>query len=157
MFGKNWVGTQRFEPVPLELSDLNQVFEIDQLCFKPDLSFPKSFIRFLLSSPDCLGLGIKDKGKLAGLVIAQAENLNRVRLITLDLRPGYRGKGMGKALLKYLHQFLKEKGFSRIVLEVAVDNAPAIKLYQKMGYESVRIKKGYYPDGTDAILMEKKI
>jgi len=156
MFGKNWEGTQRFEPIPLELRDLNQVFEIDQLCFKPELAFPKSFVRFLLSSPDCLGLGIKEEGKLIGFVIAQAENLNRVRLITLDVREEYRRRKIGEKLLEYLHQFLKAKGFSQIVLETAVDNGPAIKLYQKMGYEPVRIKKGYYPDGMDAILMEKK-
>ena len=39
-------------------------------------------------------------------------------------------------------------------LEVKATNARAIALYSKLGFKQVGLRKGYYDDGTDAILME---
>ena len=42
-------------------------------------------------------------------------------------------------------------------LEVRASNAAACRLYSKMGFEEVGIRKGYYSDGEDALLMEKRL
>ena len=42
-----------------------------------------------------------------------------------------------------------------ITLEVKEDNEPAIKLYEKFGFEKKAIREGYY-NGVDGILMERK-
>lgn len=52
--------------------------------------------------------------------------------------PDYRRKGLGNRLLSELIPFLKERGVARFVLEVMTDNTPAIDLYQKHGFESMR-------------------
>ena len=41
-----------------------------------------------------------------------------------------------------------------ITLEVNKENIPAIKLYRKLGFKDVAIRKGYY-NGVDGILMER--
>lgn len=141
----------------LSLKDLDEVYELDQICFPKEVAFPREFFAYLLSAPDCIALGIKSGKKLAGFIIAQAQTRYRAQLITLDIAPEQRRKGLASFLLDFLHRFLKERGFKKIRLEVAYNNHPAISLYQKHGYEWKGIRKKYYPDGTDAIIMEKSL
>jgi ribosomal-protein-alanine N-acetyltransferase len=44
----------------------------------------------------------------------------------------------------------------KIFLEVAADNIPARKLYEKQGYIAIGKRPKYY-DGVDAIIMEKQL
>ncbi len=46
-----------------------------------------------------------------------------------------RCQGVGKALLNYLSDYSKEKGYCKLTLEVRSDNSVAQKLYTQMGYE----------------------
>jgi len=61
----------------------------------------------------------------------------------------YRNKGIGKSLIEKV----LEVSVGIITLEVRVSNNNAINLYQKYGFEKALIRKGYYSDGEDAILM----
>jgi ribosomal-protein-alanine N-acetyltransferase len=62
--------------------------------------------------------------------------------------------GIGRALLETLLTEAKRRGARRTLLEVAVDNAPAQKLYAAYGFEPVGIRRGYYqPSNTDALVM----
>ncbi|MBT3713208.1 MAG: GNAT family N-acetyltransferase [Anaerolineae bacterium] len=69
-----------------------------------------------------------------------------------------RGKGVGVKAMQYLEDEIRAKGIKRIELGVFEYNAPAIRLYKKMGYEEIgRIPEFTYWDGkmwTD-IRMEK--
>ena len=77
----------------------------------------------------------------------------------IAVSPDYRRKGVGEKLFKSLLQGTKEHGTNYIILEVRTSNEPAIKLYEKFGFEEVCIRKHYYknPDGTyeDALIMSK--
>jgi ribosomal-protein-alanine N-acetyltransferase len=145
------------ELVLLENSDLEEVFELDRVCFPGKLAFPKHLFSFLLNSPDCLCLAAKDQGRLAGFVIAQAINTSKAQLVTLDIAPAWRRKSLAKRLLLTVHAFFQEHGFRSMVLEVAVNNKSAISLYEKLGYHRLGVQKHYYPDGTDALKMEKTL
>lgn len=61
----------------------------------------------------------------------------------------YRRKGIGKSLIEKV----LEISVGIITLEVRVSNLNAINLYQKYGFEKALIRKGYYSNGEDAILM----
>lgn len=71
-----------------------------------------------------------------------------------------RGKGIGAQAMQYLEDEIRAAGYRRIELGVFEYNAPAIKLYKKMGYEEIgRIENFTYWDGkmwTD-IRMEKRL
>lgn len=55
----------------------------------------------------------------------------------------YRGKGIGTELMKEMLKLLKEKGYSKTSLSVQKNN-PAVKMYQKVGFEvSNETKKEY--------------
>ena len=70
----------------------------------------------------------------------------------------YRGKKLGRALLEEMMQQAMNKGADRIALEVRPSNEPAQKLYQKLGFTPVGVRKGYYTDtNEDAIIMWKRL
>jgi len=63
-------------------------------------------------------------------------------------------KGLGRALLEALLAEAARRGVRKTLLEVAVDNQPAQKLYVAYDFEPVGIRRGYYqPSNTDALVM----
>lgn len=70
--------------------------------------------------------------------------------------PSFRRKGIAEKLLSAVINTAKEKRLDKIFLEVRETNAPAIKLYQKAGFNSVGIRKKYYFDGENAIVMARE-
>jgi ribosomal-protein-alanine N-acetyltransferase len=62
--------------------------------------------------------------------------------------------GIGRALLENLLAEAARNRVNRMLLEVAVDNHPAQKLYATYDFEPVGIRRGYYqPSNTDALVM----
>ena len=65
--------------------------------------------------------------------------------------------GIGRALLEALLAEASRLGTRVTLLEVAVDNAPAQKLYDRYGFEPVGVRRGYYqPSNTDALVMRRE-
>ena len=84
----------------------------------------------------------------AGLAVVDHDE-SWVQNIAVDRR-AQRG-GVGRQLLEAL---LAEAGKRKVLLEVAVDNAPAQRLYAAYDFEPVGIRRGYYqPSNTDALVM----
>jgi len=69
----------------------------------------------------------------------------------------YRMKEVGKNLLKTVERKFLADRFDRVTLEVRKSNLGAIRFYEKLGYKQLYIIKGYYADGEDAIVYEKKL
>jgi len=65
-------------------------------------------------------------------------------------------QGIGRAVLEALLAEAERRGAASVLLEVAVDNAPAQKLYATYGFEPVGVRRGYYqPSNTDALVMRR--
>lgn len=63
-------------------------------------------------------------------------------------------RGIGRALLDDLLAEADRVGARSVLLEVAVDNAPAQRMYAMYGFEPVAVRRGYYqPSNTDALVM----
>ena len=75
-----------------------------------------------------------------------------VELMTIAVDRKYQGKGVGEALLKACFEDLMMTPARRMILEVAADNPSALRLYQKLGFDKINERKGYYarPDGQPA-------
>ena len=76
-------------------------------------------------------------------------------LISIAVRPDSRRKGLGEALLVELEKRLSKERPLR--LEVRQSNFPAIQLYLKRGFTKTGLAEGYYGDGENAIIMEKRL
>ncbi|MGI5212055.1 ribosomal protein S18-alanine N-acetyltransferase [Plantactinospora sp. CA-290183] len=66
--------------------------------------------------------------------------------------------GIGRALVTELLAEATRRGVRSVLLEVAVDNAPAQRLYATYGFEPVGVRRGYYqPTNTDALVMRAEL
>lgn len=81
---------------------------------------------------------------------------DEAEIITIGVHPDARGGGIAAAMLTIAEEDIKKNGAIKIFLEVAENNHPARRLYEKYGYKQIGIRPKYY-DGIDAILMEKTI
>ncbi len=93
-------------------------------------------------------------GKVAGFtnfwIICDVMELNN-----FAIRKEFRGKGLGRLFISFITESGKILNVSKIFLEVKKDNYNAISLYKKTGFYVAGLRKNYYSDGNDAILMEK--
>lgn len=63
-------------------------------------------------------------------------------------------RGIGRTLLEELLAEAGRRSARKVLLEVAVDNDPAQKLYARYGFEPIAVRRGYYqPSNTDALVM----
>lgn len=75
-------------------------------------------------------------------------------LMTIGVGKVYQRQGIAAALLQALVDEAKRQGASRMLLEVRVDNDPALALYHRFGFERMGLRKRYYqPEGIDAYTM----
>ena len=81
---------------------------------------------------------------------------DEAEIITIGVNPDARRTGIANAMLGIVFGDLKKRGVKHIFLEVAVDNKPAIALYEQNGFVRVGVRPKYY-DGVDAIMMKKDL
>jgi len=74
---------------------------------------------------------------------------------TVAVAPQAQGRGLGRLLLHSLIRTARERGVSRLFLEVLSDNAPALALYEREGFERTGLRRDYYGAGLDAVVMRK--
>ena len=107
------------------------------------------------SSSICLGAFDVEAGQLLGyLVISRYVDAWHVMNVAVD--PDYRGRGVASALLDRLFELTAGEGGRGYTLEVRVSNEQAIRLYERMGFRTRGIRRGYYTDNReDALIMWK--
>ena len=76
---------------------------------------------------------------------------------TLDVSPGERGRGVGRALMHAVEQSVLEHGGRGMLLHVFVENTAAVRLYERLGYARVRREVNFYGPGFDAWVYGKEL
>ena len=114
--------------------------------------WPRQDIEAYLLDPDTPTLVACDaRRNIAGFAMLRILG-DDVELMTIAVDRKYQGKGVGEALLKACFEDLMMTPARRMILEVAADNPSALRLYQKLGFDKINERKGYYarPDGQPA-------
>jgi [ribosomal protein S18]-alanine N-acetyltransferase len=76
------------------------------------------------------------------------------QVMTVGTDEAYQGRGIGRVLLDALTEHAREVGATSVLLEVRVDNEPALRLYDRAGFEKLGLRRGYYqPENKDAWTM----
>ncbi|MGO1315857.1 MAG: ribosomal protein S18-alanine N-acetyltransferase [Cellulomonadaceae bacterium] len=76
-------------------------------------------------------------------------------VMTLGVEAEHRRRGLGRVLLAALVARARQLGAATMLLEVAVDNSEALRLYRRLGFEQIGLRKRYYqPENTDAYTMQ---
>ncbi len=137
-----------FEEMTAE--DLSRVLKLEQTCFKEPWN-EKDCLYELEENPFSHGWVLKDDD-IVGYAFLW-ETFEMAQLARIGIDPKSRNKGYGQFLLENLIQRAKEAECEYMSLEVRESNIPAIHLYEKNGFITVNLSKGYYPDGENAIVM----
>ena len=75
-------------------------------------------------------------------------------IMTIGVDSAYQQQGIATAMLQRLIDEATAQGANRILLEVRVDNEPALALYRRFGFQRMGLRKRYYqPEGVDAYTM----
>ncbi len=125
---------------------LDRLYEIEMECFEKE-AFTKQQIAYLLTDYNSISLVAKVNDKIVGFIIGKI-NVQRKSLVghilTIDISPTHRRKGIAERLLQEIEKIFREKGIKVCYLEVREDNIAALSLYQKSGYRKIGRLKNYY-------------
>lgn len=76
------------------------------------------------------------------------------QIMTIGVKPQYQRQSKATAMLQYLKHSAQDLNAQRMLLEVRVDNFPALALYQRFGFTTMGLRKRYYqPENVDAYTM----
>lgn len=142
-----------YKLVPMDKSHLDAVAALERICFsKP---WPKSMLEDELYNPN------------VSLVVAEGEDgtvlgygeigvvLDEGCLEKIAVDPNYRRQGVAEAILSAFLRF-GQAHLAFLTLEVRASNAPAIALYEKLGFQQVGRRKDYYREPKeDALLLTR--
>jgi ribosomal-protein-alanine N-acetyltransferase len=78
-------------------------------------------------------------------------------VLTVGVVPNHRGKGIARQLMVLITDWAREQGSTAMMLEVKVDNAEAIGLYESLGYSKLNTRKDYFGPGLDALVMRLEL
>jgi ribosomal-protein-alanine acetyltransferase len=128
------------------IKQLDELFRIEEDCFNQE-AFTKQQIAYLLSDFNTIALIAKSNLDIAGFIIAQIEveeNTEYGHIVTINVAPKFRRKGIATKLLQEIESFLRQRSITQIRLEVREDNNTALKLYNKLDYKTHGKLDRYY-------------
>ena len=136
------------------VEDVPNIVALEKICFSDAWTEEEiqSCLRFPLYKTFLLELD----GELVGYA-CETVLFEDAEILNIAITPKYRKKGYGKKLLTEMLIAAKKLGAEQAFLEVRESNSSAKGLYVAFGFEQMGLRKGYYPDGEDAIVMTKKL
>lgn len=139
---------------PYEERDLEAMFLLDVACFEPPFRFSVEDIRRFSAGANAVTVVAEDGGELVGFFIVERTGTNAY-LVTLDVAPERRGRGIGRELLRRAEMAFPAA--VRMVLHVYQGNERAIRFYEASGYVRAGEMKGFYGRGRDAWVYLKEL
>jgi len=139
---------------PMQLADLNQLMEIEAYSF-PTPWKREMYEQDLLNNTYSRFYVIKHvaTGELAAY-IGSWFIYEEAHVGTIATKRDYRGQRLAEQLIAYTALQAENEGLTYMILEVRASNQAAIRLYERLGFTQVGLRKGYYTDtGEDASLM----
>ena len=135
----------------LELADLSAIEVIEQRAYPTPWS--RSMFASELAKPTSICLGAFEGEDLLGYVI-NSRYVDAWHIMNVAVDPQHQRRGIATHLLERLFELTRDDERRGYTLEVRISNEDAIRLYEKLGFESRGIRRGYYTDNReDALIM----
>jgi ribosomal-protein-alanine N-acetyltransferase len=136
--------------------DLSAVLEIETVAYE----FPWTLPIFR----DCLRVGCLcyvyegSRGILGHGIMSVAAG--ECHLLNICIHPDHQRRGLGEGMVLFLLDVARERKARVALLEVRASNTAAYRLYTKLGFDEVGVRKGYYParqGREDAIILARDL
>jgi ribosomal-protein-alanine N-acetyltransferase len=126
--------------------------EIHRAAFPPAESWSRDVMALQLELPSGFGF----VHSLGGMILARVAS-DESEILTLAVAPSQRRLGVGSALLGTAMERAARLGAVTMFLEVAVTNLAARALYTAHGFAEAGLRRRYYWDGTDALILRSTL
>lgn len=130
-----------------ELKHLDGVCKIEEECFAHPWS-REDLAAQIENEQSRFSVAVDEDGTVAGYVGVQII-CGEGYITNVAVLPSYRRKGIAKALMRRV----MENEMDFLTLEVRKSNAPAIKLYESLGFSKVGERKNFYSDPSEDALL----
>ncbi len=146
--------------------DLDRVREINLLSL-PENYPPHFFYDLWRNHGKAFYVAVSPDNEVVGYIMCRIERkpgffkhflIRSGHVVSIAVIESHRRRGLGYALMAFAMKSLYEDyNCEETYLEVRVSNRPAIKLYEQLGYQIVKVEAHYYLDGEDAYVMARPL
>ena len=150
----------------LRRGEVDRLYALDVLCFEEPFRFSRAAMRRFAGAANALvriaveAGGEEETETLLGFGIVHLEPASAGLtgyVVTLDVDPGARGKGVATRLMTALECAAAEAGAASMALHVFCGNPAAIALYGKLGYEFMGTVSDFYGPGLHALECRRRL
>ena len=131
---------------------LDQASELELLVYGEKEAWPKESFAFDIERGYARYLVILADGHVIGYA-GSWNLLGELEVSTVTIAPQWQGHGLGVYLFANLIAKGLEDGVDAATLEVRFNNEPALSVYRRFGFKAVGVRKKYYENRYDAIVM----
>ncbi|HUF88821.1 MAG TPA: ribosomal protein S18-alanine N-acetyltransferase [Gemmatimonadota bacterium] len=135
-------GDPDLELRPCREADLDGILTIERRTFPTP--WPRDQFAGLLGQPAGLGwVAAEPRGVVLGYAVGWVA-VDEAELANLAVAEEWRGRGLGEGLVRAFAREAGVRGAGRLYLEVRVSNAGARRFYERLGFDLVGCRAGYY-------------
>ena len=140
---------------PVRGADLLRLAELESVAFADP--WPVDLLAVELVHPQAIFLAAcRNRERPSGYAVFR-HVAGEAELLRVGVLPAERRRGVARALVAAGLERLRAEEVEVCHLEVRVDNYGAIALYEDLGFEQTGRRRGYYRDGTDALIYSKSL
>ena len=135
------------------ISDLESIVNIEKKAYKKPY-WNESMLKKLFNKDSNEFIWVTQiKQKILGFLIEQRCG-DEINLLNIAIDSSFQNRGVGKKLIGYFLRIIPNN--SIVFLEVNKSNFIARKIYSNLNFKNIDIRKSYYNDGGDALIMKYK-
>ena len=140
---------------PATASDVPAVLGLEAQLFGAD-AWSEASVRSELTGPGRQALVAVASGSVIGyavtMLVGDLADLQRIAV-----HPAHQRSGVAGLLLDGVAAGVRSGGADRMLLEVSAANAPAIAFYEAHGFTRIDVRRRYYRDGSDALVLSRPL
>jgi ribosomal-protein-alanine N-acetyltransferase len=143
---------------PMQRADLDAVLAIEERAFPQPWSrnfFEKELAAAQAACTVAVGGG-DGRAKIVGYTVCWRV-LDELHLLNVAVHPEHRSGAIGRRLVEAVLDDGRANGARVVYLEVRAGNVAARRLYRRLGFRDLGVRRAYYGPGQDAIVMELRL
>lgn len=140
---------------PAEAGDVRALFEFERTLYGSD-SLPYFFLRQAVDAlPGTFLVAVAD-GRPAGYALGSMQAGDaHAWILSIVVDPARQGRGIGRMLAAALVERFEARGATETWLHVSPSNAPAVALYESLGFAAVREEPHYFGPLEHRLIMRR--
>lgn len=139
------------------LDDVKNLENLENAVFAGNKLNARRFRHFIKSELSELWCVEENSELLGYALVLFHRGTSLARLYSLAVSPQARGRKLGQVLLEHAEKHAIERHVLFMRLEVRQDNPAALHLYERTGYQKLKVLTHYYEDGGDGWRLEKRL